>query len=147
MERILTLSKKTRKAQVWIGFQKKGFPTEILLFKLHKGRGGGWHPVTGGVEDDETFLEGAKREVLEETGIKPSQGEWIDLEFSYFFEGRWGHAEEHVFGYILHKKREDPVLDPKEHVIFEWVSVEEAARRLEHDPQRDALKRFSCYLQ
>lgn len=140
------MSKKARKAQVWIGFQKKGLESEILLFKVKDERGGGWHPVTGGVDGGESFLDGAKREVLEETGIKPSKGEWVDLEFSYHFEGKWGHAEEHVFGFILHQKREDPQLDPKEHVIFEWVSVAEAYRRIGHDPQRDALKLFSCYL-
>ena len=140
------MSKRIRKAQVWIGFQKEGEKPAILLFKVIDTRGGGWHPVTGGVEDDESFLEGAKREVLEETGIKASKGEWLDLEFSYHFEGKWGHAEEHVFGFILHKKRVDPEIDESEHVIFEWVSIPEARRRIGHDLQRDALEKFSCYL-
>jgi len=115
------------------------------MFRVIGRRGGGWHPVTGGVEKDETFLEGARREVQEETGFAPDSGRWIDLEFGYSFEGRFGPAEERAFGLILPRELE-PALDPGEHTAFEWVGLEEASQRLGFESQRDALKRFSCYL-
>jgi 8-oxo-dGTP pyrophosphatase MutT (NUDIX family) len=120
---------------------------EVLLFKVLERRGGGWHPVTGGVEKKETFFEGAQREVLEETGYAERDGQWFDLEFSYRFQGRFGEAEEHAFGLILTGTRKDPVIDSSEHTAFEWVSLKEAQDRVQFESQRDALQRFSCYFE
>ncbi len=120
-------------------------PARVLVFKVLERRGGGWHPVTGGVDGSEEFSEGAKRELQEETGFDPGSGTFVDLEFSYSFEGRFGKARESAFGFILPKELE-PKIDPSEHLAFEWVSVEEALKRLQFEPQKDALKRFLCYL-
>ncbi len=131
---------------MWIGVREnKGARAQVLLFKVIEKRGGGWHPVTGGVDSGEAFLDGAKREVLEETGFNSDSGEWVDLEFSYQFEGRFGRAEEHAFGLILSKKIQ-PRLDPHEHTHSEWVPLDEALKRVGFQPQRDALDHFSCYL-
>jgi 8-oxo-dGTP pyrophosphatase MutT (NUDIX family) len=146
MERISTLSNRSRKAQVWIGRWLNGEP-QILLFQVLEKRGGGWHPVTGGVDPEETFEEGARRELREETGFDPSLGRWIDLEFRFRFTGRFGPAEERAYGWILAGPGGDPVLDPREHLGFRWVGIEEALKEVSFDAQRDALRRFSCYLQ
>jgi len=141
-------SDRSRKAQVWIGVPEKSAskkPARVLLFRVIPKRGGGWHPVTGGVDPGESFMAGAQREVHEETGMDPSEGQWIDLEFSYVFDGRFGRAEEHAFGFIL-KGEIEPELDSSEHSEFEWVSAEEALQRVGFDSQRDALQRFLCYL-
>jgi 8-oxo-dGTP pyrophosphatase MutT (NUDIX family) len=165
--------KESRKAQVWIGVRahpdqggrkdrakdgakganksdspgavSSGALARVLLFRVIPKRGGGWHPVTGGVDPEESFLQGAKRELQEETGFDPKAGEWIDLEFSYAFEGRFGRAQEHAFGFILPEELL-PEIDSSEHSAFEWVSVEEALGRVGFDSQRDALKLFLCYL-
>ena len=140
------MSNRSRKAQIWIGVREaKNSPARVLLFKVVEKRGGGWHPVTGGVDRGESFLEGAQREVLEETGFQEEMGEWVDLTFSYQFEGRFGRAEEHAFGFLLPQEFA-PKLDPHEHTDSEWVSVSEAAKRVGFQTQRDALDRFSCYL-
>ena len=140
------MSNRSKKAQVWIGIrEKEGAPARVLLFKVIEKRGGGWHPVTGGVDPDESFLDGAKREVLEETGLALNSGEWVNLDFSYQFEGRFGRAEEHAFGFILSQEVK-PKLDSHEHTASEWVSVEEATKRVGFQAQRDALHLFSCYL-
>lgn len=117
------------------------------MFEVLPKRGGGWHPVTGGIDEGEEFLDGAKREVLEETGFHSGAGKWIDLEHHFHFEGRFGLAEEKAYGLILKKAPANPVIDPKEHLAFEWVSLKEALKRTQFDSQRDALKLFSCYLE
>ncbi len=139
------MSKRSKKAQVWIGHQAEGHEPEVLLFRVIDVRGGGWHPVTGGVEKGETFFEGAKREVLEETGIPEKSGKWIDLEYIHEFTGRFGDVEEHVFGFILKSAKQEPVLDPREHLEFKWVPLKDALTQVRFEPQRHALKKFSCY--
>ncbi len=124
---------------------RPGIPARVLLFQVLERRGGGWHPVTGGVEPGESFEEGAQRELLEETGFSAARGRWLDLGYAFQFAGRWGPAEERAFGLIL-RDSEAPVLDPNEHTAFEWVDLEEASGRLGFASQRDALKHFSCYL-
>lgn len=135
-----------RKVQVWIATCTDPFEPQVLLFKLIEARGGGWHPVTGGVEKGESFLVAAKRETEEETQIQPDAGTWIDLEYSHFFDGRWGKAEEHAFGLILNDSPLTIHLDPSEMTEFKWVTLEEAKKEVGFDPQRHALEKFSCYL-
>ncbi len=137
------MSSPSKKAQVWIGVA--GAEPRVLLFRVLDRRGGGWHPVTGGVEKGEDFEAGARRELLEETGIPDQAGRWIDLEYSFRFEGRFGPAEERAFGLVLPSPL-SPKIDPREHTAFEWVSIRDARIRLGFDSQRDALDRFSCYL-
>jgi hypothetical protein len=40
----------------------------------------------------------------------------------------------------------EPVLDPREHLESRWESVDQALAMVAFDFQRDALRRFSCYL-
>lgn len=137
------MSKRSKKAQVWIGCAATN---RVLLFHVIEKRGGGWHPVTGGVESGEDFFEGAKRELREETGFNPEHGEWIDLNYSFRYESRFGPAEEKAFGFLL-KAEADPQIDSHEHLDFEWVRVDQARLSLSFDSQRGALDLFSCYLQ
>ena len=139
------MSNRSKKAQVWIA-RKKGVGVEVLLFRVREERGGGWHPVTGGVESGESFLEGAKRELAEETGFDPESGDWFDLDLELKFESRFGPAKERAFGFCLAAPAADPVLDPGEHLEFRWESVERASVLVTYEFQRDALRRFSCYL-
>ena len=135
-----------RKVQVWIASQVKSEAAQVMLFKLIEARGGGWHPVTGGVEKGEALLTAAQRETEEETGISADAGKWVDLEHSHVFKGRWGKAEEHAFGLVLKNVPRTIHLDPKEMTEYRWVTISEALKELEYQPQRDALEAFSCYL-
>ena len=137
------MSKTYKKVQVWIGSE----PNQVLLFKVIEKRGGGWHPVTGSVEkEDSSLLVAAKRETQEETGIDAEVGEWKDLDYFFEFTGQWGHASEHAFGLFLPQKPKKIHLDPGEHSECEWVSAEEALNRLSFPDQKRALKKFLCYL-
>lgn len=135
-----------KKVQVWIASGADPEKHKVLLFKLIAARGGGWHPVTGGVEEDEALLVAAKRETEEETQIAPDAGIWVDLEYSHAFDGRWGKAEEHVFGLVLNDAPVTIHLDPSEMTEFKWVTFEEAKKEVGFEPQRHALEKFSWYL-
>jgi 8-oxo-dGTP pyrophosphatase MutT (NUDIX family) len=136
-----------KKVQVWIATCSEKNTPQVLLFKLIAARGGGWHPVTGGVEENEALLLAAQRETEEETRIAPGAGVWVDLEYVHSFDGRWGRAEEHVFGLVLSDAPMTIHLDPSEMTEFKWVTFEEAKKEVGFEPQRHALEKFSCYLE
>ncbi len=98
-----------------------------------------WQSVTGSLEADESPLETAKREVLEETGIVCENyllQDW-NLSHEYKIFSHWQHRyapgviynTEHIFGLELPEKL--PVtLSPNEHIDFKWVTLEEAKKKV-----------------
>ena len=109
---------------------------EVLLIE-RADRRGYWQSVTGSLDaEDEPPEQAARREVAEETGI--TGGELRDWQLSNLFEiyPVWRHRyaagithnTEHVFGLTL-PARVPVVLDPREHVAFEWLPWREAADR------------------
>ncbi len=124
-----------RKVQVWI---LDSALKKVLLLKLNRKRGAFWQPVTGGVDDGEASVQGAAREVLEETGIR---GRPRSTGFRFSFEGRWGPAREIVYALRL-KKSEGlvkPRLDPREHVQARWVTPAQARRLVKFESNRKGL--------
>ena len=98
-----------------------------------------WQSVTGSLEADESPLETAKREVLEETGIICEDfllQDWnLSHEYKIFSHWQYRYAPgvkyntEHIFGLELPKKI--PVtLSPNEHIDFKWVTLEEAKKKV-----------------
>jgi dihydroneopterin triphosphate diphosphatase len=112
---------------------------------------GYWQSVTGSVEGDETPLQAAIREVLEETGLNALQYNLQDWQASNVYEiyPHWRHRyapgvvenTEHLFGLQLPSAL--PIqLAPDEHVRYEWVDWREAAQRVFSWTNVDALKRL-----
>ena len=139
-----------QKVQVWI-VNRTSTGDRVLLLKVIPKRGGGWHPITGSVEPEEVSLPNgyaiaARRETEEETGIKSSLGQWVDLNLEFEFDGRWGRAKEHAFAFILSEYKGKIVLDPSEHLEMKWVPIGSAAGELGFESQRSALEAVSCYL-
>lgn len=70
--------------------------------------------MTGGVEKGESFLQGAKREFVEETTLNPRSGKWVNLKYTHHFLDRFDRkAEEKAFGILLkdRPKKISPKLD------------------------------------
>jgi dATP pyrophosphohydrolase len=103
-----------------------------------------WQSVTGSKDRlDESFLDTAVREVLEETGIDCSAGstlaaDLVDwrLENIYDIYPRWQHRyapgvvrnTEHLFG--LQVPQETRItLNPREHTAFQWLPHGKAAEK------------------
>lgn len=98
--------------------------SEILLLKLAENRGGFWQNITGGVDEGEEYLEAAKRELFEETGIKASVGE---LPFEFQFVDRWNClVTEKVYLCKIDKKTTPQISD--EHSEFRWKKISEITK-------------------
>lgn len=132
---------KYRKVQVWIYTQKpdKGL-VEVLLFQTNEKRGRFWQPVTGKVEKDEPLVKAALREAQEETGfsLTVENHHPESLNYDFEFDGKWGKAHEYAFCIGIPEKWE-PVLDPKEHEHYEWVTPAEAMKRMNFDTNQKGL--------
>lgn len=131
-------------------------PDLQVLIMERADKAGFWQSVTGSVEGDETPLQAAVREVLEETGLDAAQYDLQDWQASNVYEiyphWRYRYAPgvventEHLFGLELPEKL--PIkLAPDEHVRYEWVDWREAAKRVFSWTNVDALKRLGEFHQ
>ncbi|MES2013717.1 MAG: dihydroneopterin triphosphate diphosphatase [Pseudomonadota bacterium] len=126
-------------------------PDLQVLIMERADKKGFWQSVTGSLEQGETPLQTAIREVREETGLDTTQYDLQDWHTSNVYEiyPHWRHRyapgithnTEHLFGLSLPETL--PVkLAPNEHVQYQWVDWREAAQRVFSWTNVDALKRL-----
>lgn len=132
----------------WL-YRGSGAATEILL--LHRARGrllaGMWQCVTGALEAGERIIDGALREVREETGFELGDLEALfDLDMvNSFTEPSYDAVLlEATFAARLRPGRE-PTLSP-EHDERRWCSPEEADKLLIWPAYREAVGRIATEL-
>ena len=105
-----------------------------------------WQGIAGGVEGNETYIEACKREAKEEAGIADFNNV-IELESictipvpNVTKEFLWGNDTlliyEHCFG--IECKSRDMILS-HEHSKMEWLTYEEAKKKLKWDSNKNAL--------
>ena len=123
---------------------------EILL--LHrKDKKNFWQSVTGSIEEGESPVNAAKRELLEETGIDHQDFLLLDWKFSqqyeifphwrYRYEPNVTHNIEHVFSVELPEKI-IVNLEPSEHKEYKWVPLHDAIKEVFSGTNADALKKL-----
>jgi 8-oxo-dGTP pyrophosphatase MutT (NUDIX family) len=93
----------------------------FLLLKMNKRRGLFWQNVTGGVEEDELFINAALREAQEETSLYANNIQnVIESDYEFEFHDQWSNdVQEKVF-FIQCRNKWDVKLDPSEHIDFRW---------------------------
>ncbi|HLW57806.1 MAG TPA: NUDIX hydrolase [Bacteriovoracaceae bacterium] len=116
----------TRKAQIVVATESSSRQNKFLLLQTNPDRGSYWQNCTGKIEDDEDFVTGALREVMEETGLtKENIKEVIDLELEYQFHDRWKRDVIERSYLVVVKDLWPVAIDPSEHQNFKWVTHSE----------------------
>lgn len=117
-------------------------PLELLLFRRPPERGRFWVPVSGKVDPGDRDLASALcRELEEETGLFRRPEELVDLDWHVPFRADSGETWRlHAFAVRVPRSFE-PRLS-REHEAAEWVSSEEAVRRLHFEDNRAAVIRL-----
>jgi dATP pyrophosphohydrolase len=123
---------------------------EFLLLRRVASHGSFWQSVTGSLEEMETHVDAAIREVREETGIDARPEDLIELQLVNTFEiaPQWRakyapgvtHNEEVCFA--LKIKKRDVVIDPLEHDAWMWVDREKAQTMLYWESSKRGLARL-----
>ncbi len=110
-----------KKAQVVV-FRVENNKTYVLLLQTNPERGSFWQNVTGSVDEGEDFVEGAVRELKEETGIVSQTNEISDLVFE--FHDRWGKdVTERNYWCVTDSSEVN--ISKEEHQNYKWVEVSE----------------------
>ena len=130
---------------------------EYLLLKRvpmpKLGLGGFWQGVTGGVEEGESLVDAALRELAEETGLVPSALEAINYSYSFPMQDEWRRnyepgveeIEEHVFVAFVDQHQEPTI--SWEHDRWQWCAFSQALKLLIYAGNIEALKRCDRFVE
>ncbi len=112
----------------------------------HRAKKDYWDFPKGHIEEGETELETAKREVREETGISDLNFiEGFKESIKYFFQHQ-GKKIFKVVVFYLAETKEKEVRISFEHKGFKWVSFEEALSLLSFKNNKEVLKKANEFL-
>jgi lipoyl(octanoyl) transferase len=120
----------------------------VLLLHRKPERGNFWQPITGSIEEGETPLQTAAREVIEETG---NHGEPHDLDLcqSFMIESQYLEARYPApiiateIGFAAQLPRDAAIsMDAEEHDDFGWFTFAEAYDKIRWTDDREALERL-----
>lgn len=146
-----------RKIQIeCIVFRKNCSGFEFLLLKRIPEKGGFWQPPCGGLEEnDESKLNAAYREILEETGIKKEQIIKVIENVHHFVMDKHYLTNEPIipieeFVYAFETTNETPINIHNniyvEHDDFKWVCFDEAIKMLKWENNKDSFKKLHSLL-
>lgn len=120
----------------------------ILLLHRKPERGNFWQPITGSIEDGESPIETARRELHEETG-QAGNPQALDLTQSFMIESHFLESKyaspviASEVGFEAQLDARMPIrIDPLEHDTWGWFTFAEAYERIRWSDDREALERL-----
>ena len=124
----------------------------VLLLHRKPERGNFWQPITGSIEDGETPIETARREIVEETG-NPGGPETLDLEQSFMIESQYlaarhpGPMIASEVGFVAEMASSAVIrMDADEHDDYGWFSFADAYGKIRWSDDREALEKLEARL-
>jgi lipoyl(octanoyl) transferase len=121
----------------------------VLLLHRKPERGNFWQPITGTIEDGESPLEAARRELAEETG-HAGEPRPLDLTQSFMIESQYLEARHPAPIVVSETAYETPFdsrlpvrIDAEEHDEGGWFTFAEAYERIRWTDDREALDRLA----
>lgn len=119
---------------------KHEYETKCLLMRRAKGDlKGNWQPVTGKVIEGETAVQGALRELREETGRSPDVFYSADFVETFYLPS----IDKIILAptFVAFFEEKEPIhLSPNEHDNYQWVSLDKASLLMEFSGQIRALE-------
>jgi len=124
----------------------------VLLLHRKPERGNFWQPITGSIEDGETPIETARREIVEETG-HPGEPDPLGLEQSFMIESQYlaarhpGPIIASEIGFVAELPSTATIhIDTDEHDDFGWFTFGQAYETIRWSDDREALERLERLL-
>ena len=146
--------------QVLVYLFRRSAALEFLLIKRTEQHGAFWQGVSGAPEWDESDIEGAIREVLEETGFLVADGiVAVGVRYEIRRESYADHDEwDRLYGPNVDAVPEevyvaavpsasDPTLALYEHDDFRWCAFDDALELLRWESNREALVAARAFIE
>jgi bis(5'-nucleosidyl)-tetraphosphatase len=121
----------------------KNSEVKYLLLQYEAGH---WDFVKGNVEEGESEQETTLRELREETGIADAQFiSGFKEKISYFYKRQGATVYKEVVFFLMEAKNADVKLS-FEHIAFDWLTYDEAMKKLTFKNAKDVLQRARDFL-
>lgn len=120
-------------AVVW----RRNDDDQIEIVLIHRPRYNDWSLPKGKIEDDESLIAGAYREVVEETGLAVRFGQMLGS-ISYPVD----NAIKHVTYWAARLLGEQGKPDPSEVDDLRWFIIEDALQKLTRDGDKGIVEKF-----
>jgi 8-oxo-dGTP diphosphatase len=126
---------------VWRAAGDSSGNSEIEIAIVHRPRYDDWSVPKGKLAAGESELDGALREVFEETGYRVRPGRALG-EIRYLKKNSGGVPREKVVHYWAMQAVGGAFIPSREVDALRWISVDEAPAALTRDSDREVLERF-----
>ena len=125
-----------------------------LFCIFRRADGSYWQFIAGGGENGETPIEAAKRETIEEIGVKPNNIKQLTciayVPAEVIAESRRQHWDKNTYVIPEYSFAFECDLEPllsNEHTEYKWLTYDEARKLLKWDSNKVAMYEIKCILE